>query len=230
MPSLILIVPLLAAYELGLMSLARAGVATSRSGVDSWVRHILASCGVSAPWLPPALLLGALAAWRLTNRQGGRIQPVHLVGMVLESLAFAVVLLAASRVVDLAVARLEQSAPVLSVPAQSAFAGAVSYLGAGIYEEAVFRLALIPALFYTLRLFLVPRVMAGALAIVASSLLFSIAHHAGGPGEVFTWYAFIFRWFAGIYFAWVFVLRGFGIAVGAHVAYDCLVGAMLPYE
>ena len=63
-----------------------------------------------------------------------------------------------------------------------------------------------------------------ALAVTGSALLFSIAHHAGAPGEAFTWYAFSFRWLAGIYFAWVFVVRGFGIAVGTHTAYDLLVG------
>ena len=49
-------------------------------------------------------------------------------------------------------------------------------------------------------------------------------HHAGAPGEAFTWFAFIFRWMAGVYFSWVFVTRGFGIAVGTHAAYDILVG------
>jgi hypothetical protein len=29
---------------------------------------------------------------------------------------------------------------------------------------------------------------------------------------------------AGVFFAWVFVIRGFGIAVGTHTAYDILVG------
>ena len=33
-----------------------------------------------------------------------------------------------------------------------------------------------------------------------------------------------FRWLAGVYFAWVFVVRGFGVAVGTHTAYDILVG------
>ena len=55
-------------------------------------------------------------------------------------------------------------------------------------------------------------------------LLFSLAHHAGTPGEAFTWFAFVFRWLAGVYFAWVFVVRGFGVAVGTHTAYDLLVG------
>ncbi len=79
-------------------------------------------------------------------------------------------------------------------------------------------------LFRGLRLLMVPSFFACTLAVTASSLLFSLAHHAGAPGEAFTWFAFIFRWLAGVFFAWVFVVRGFGVAVGTHTAYDMLVG------
>ena len=73
-------------------------------------------------------------------------------------------------------------------------------------------------------MFQTPEVLASTVAVTASALLFSLAHHAGTPGEAFTWFAFIFRWLAGVYFAWVFVVRGFGVAVGTHTAYDILVG------
>ena len=79
-------------------------------------------------------------------------------------------------------------------------------------------------MYHGLRLMLVPRFFACTLAVTASSLVFSLAHHAGVPGEPFTWFAFIFRWLAGVFFAWVFVVRGFGVAVGTHTAYDLLVG------
>lgn len=100
----------------------------------------------------------------------------------------------------------------------------VGFLGAGIYEEALFRLGLIPAFHTVARRLHAPDLLAGTLAVTASSVLFSLAHHAGMPGETFTWFAFIFRWVAGIFFAWVFLIRGFGIAVGTHAAYDVLVG------
>jgi hypothetical protein len=88
----------------------------------------------------------------------------------------------------------------------------------------VFRLALIPLAYGVFRLFLTPKILAGTLAVTGSALAFSVAHHVGVPGEPFTWYAFFFRWVAGVYFAWVFVVRGFGVAVGTHAAYDILVG------
>ena len=83
---------------------------------------------------------------------------------------------------------------------------------------------LIPVFFGILRLLQMPQVLSSSWAVTASALLFALAHHAGSPGEAFTWYAFVFRWMAGVFFAWVFVLRGFGIAVGTHTAYDILVG------
>src|SRR5262249_48747599 len=76
----------------------------------------------------------------------------------------------------------------------------LGFLGAGVYEEALFRLLLVPLFFATLRLLQAPAVLASTLAVTASALLFSLAHHAGMPGESFTWFAFIFRWLAGVYF------------------------------
>ena len=62
-------------------------------------------------------------------------------------------------------------------------------------------------------------------AIVATSLLFSAAHYQvfTASGYAFDWYSFSFRFAAGLFFAVLFVTRGFGIAVGAHAMYDILV-------
>jgi membrane protease YdiL (CAAX protease family) len=100
----------------------------------------------------------------------------------------------------------------------------IGFLGAGIYEEAIFRLALIPLLYGAFRLLQATDLPAGTLAVTGASLLFALAHHAGTPAEPFTWYVFLFRWTAGVYFSALFLMRGFGVAVGAHAAYDVLVG------
>ena len=71
---------------------------------------------------------------------------------------------------------------------------------------------------------LIPSLLACTLAVTASSLVFSPGSSRRSTGEMFTWFAFIFRWLAGVFFAWVFVMRGFGVAVGTHTAYDLLVG------
>jgi membrane protease YdiL (CAAX protease family) len=104
----------------------------------------------------------------------------------------------------------------------------VSYLGAGIYEETLFRLLLFAGL---VRLFAWSKShtswFAVGLAAFASALLFAGAHHIGPCGEPFNAYVLAFRTFAGLCFAWLFQVRGFGIAVGAHAGYDVLVGLIV---
>ncbi len=166
---------------------------------------------------------------RLASRRSARwrFSPNYLVGMALESLVFAVALVGASKLVDLGFQRLDDwQSRVLDAGATSSgsFSMLLGYVGAGVYEEAIFRLALIPLLLTVLKTLHTPKLLMGTIAVTGSALLFAIAHHVGQPGETFSWFVFVFRWFAGVYFAWVFVARGFGVAVGAHVLYDVLVG------
>jgi hypothetical protein len=231
----------LLAYELGVLWIGGAGPEAGRTGADAWMRHGLAALGLTDRWLPPLCLALALLAWQTLSNRPWRFSPLVPAGMVLESVILAIALVGLSRLVDLGFENLERSSPswLLSTagptvtptpPAAMSPAGpavlVVGFLGAGVYEEALFRLLLVPLAFSLLRLLQAPAVLASTLAVTASALLFSLAHHAGTPGEAFTWFAFIFRWAAGVYFAWVFVFRGFGVAVGTHTAYDILVGAL----
>ena len=228
-PSLLLVAPLVIAYELGVLWLSGATPGALRTGADTWMRRALASLGLSDHWLLPLLLVLILLTWQVLKFYDWRFSPGILAGMVLESVLWAVVLLGISRLIDFGFSYLEQ-APVLLLLAvnpggpEPSISSLIGYLGAGIYEETLFRLILVPILFTALRLLQTPQVLASALAVTGSALLFALAHHAGTPGEPFTWFAFVFRWMAGVFFAWVFVLRGFGIAVGTHTMYDILVG------
>ena len=109
----------------------------------------------------------------------------------------------------------------------------VTGIGAGIYEEFVFRLVLICLLMLLLQDFFSLNYTASVtLAVVVSALLFSAHHHIlflnGGfeSGEAFAWWAFVFRTAAGLYFAALFALRGFGITAGTHAFYD-IIAALL---
>jgi Type II CAAX prenyl endopeptidase Rce1-like len=226
--SLSLVLPLMLAYELGVLWQGGASAGSLRTGADAWMRHILASSGLVDQWLPPLALVVILLGWQVASPRDWRFSPSILPVMILESCVLAVALVGVSRLIDLGFSFLDQNAPpVLSVvtsPGRMTLAPLIGYLGAGVYEEALFRLVLVPILFALLRLLQTPQILASALAVTGSGLLFSLAHHAGTPGEAFTWFAFVFRWMAGVFFAWVFVIRGFGIAVGTHTAYDILVG------
>jgi membrane protease YdiL (CAAX protease family) len=100
------------------------------------------------------------------------------------------------------------------------------FLGAGIYEELLFRLILLSAAIGVLR-----RLGAGGrwsvvYATAMTSLVFAGAHYVGPHGEAFGLYSFASRCVAGVFFCALFVYRGFGIAAGTHAVYDILVGLL----
>ena len=99
----------------------------------------------------------------------------------------------------------------------------VAYLGAGIYEETLFRLLCLPLLWAVGWGLGMSRGWSLAVAMALTSCLFSAAHHWGPHGEPFSWYCFGFRTAAGLCFAGIFIFRGFGIAAGTHALYDILV-------
>ncbi len=113
---------------------------------------------------------------------------------------------------------------LLATMVSSSTARVVGFCGAGIYEEALFRLLLLPPVVWLLGIFPATRPWRLGLAIVATSVVFSAAHYVGPHGEALEWFSASFRCFAGLFFATLFVYRGFGIAAGTHALYDVLVG------
>jgi len=111
---------------------------------------------------------------------------------------------------------------------ESLLANIVTAIGAGIYEELVFRLILICLLMIVFQDFLkFNHRNSVVFSIIISAALFSAHHHwifSGGVYQSlpFDWTAFSFRTIAGIYFAILFAVRGFGITAGTHAFYDIL--------
>ena len=94
--------------------------------------------------------------------------------------------------------------------------------GAGFHEELVFRLFLLGGMALGLKKILPNQPWLGVtIAVVVTSVLFSLAHYVGPPE--FTWYTFWYRSFAGIFFAALFVARGFAVAAYTHALYDIYV-------
>lgn len=229
-PSLWFVLPLLIAYEGGVLALGGPNPETIRNGADHWLRCALGIVGVAFFWVPPTVLTIAFIWWtvaRWKDRPGDLVGVLS--GMILESVTFALGLWALSRLlapmlqhagIELSLITLRK----LSLNAEEpALRQVITYLGAGIYEEAVFRLVLFTALMRILRLVDVGWIMSVVLASVASAILFSIAHHVGPYGQTYSNYLFLFRLLAGLYFALLYELRGFGIAVGTHACYNVMV-------
>ncbi len=215
MASLAFVAPLLLIYEGGAL-----GSRAARNGADAWLRQTLDLLGFSQYFLLPALVIFALLGWHHVSRRPWRIGRGVLWGMFGESILLAISL---RLLLQLQIVLREELASAVRLDL-AGWAGAMSgYLGAGIYEELLFRLLMLPLAVWLLRRMSLGSTASLIAAVLLTSLLFAAAHNIGPFGERFAWFTFLFRFLAGIFFAVLFVFRGFGIAVGAHAGYDILV-------
>jgi membrane protease YdiL (CAAX protease family) len=222
-PCLLFLAPFLLLYEAGVLILGGPKPELLRNGADTWLRWGLESFGLPQLYCAPVLIVIVFLIWSLL-RFGDRPQGFLwlAVGMTIESVLFAVGLWMLSRELG---PFLEQFGIHLSLgPPQKSAGRVITFVGAGIYEEVLFRLLLFFALGILFRLVGMPGLVAALVISMASSLVFAAAHHLGPHGEPFDGYVFVFRALAGLYFALLYQLRGFGVVVGTHACYDVLVG------
>jgi len=213
--SLMFAMPLVLAYEGGVLLMGRG---SPRNGADVWLRQLLDAAGFGAYFLLPVLTVIGLLAWHHVEHDRWRVRPGILAGMAVESVVWAAVLLGLGRLQG------HWWPLAAAIDGEGLFARFVAFCGAGLYEEVLFRLLLLPALAWLMSQVGFSTAAAAFWGVVASSVLFSLAHYVGPLGDVFTLYSFTFRFLAGLFFAILFVARGFGIAAGTHAVYDILVG------
>jgi hypothetical protein len=226
--SLAFVIPLLLLYEGGIIILGPQAV---RNGADVWLRQFLDTLGFSQYLLLPALTVGLLLAWHHLSRERWQVSAGVVYGMLLESAALGLVLVAVARVEGLLVASAlsgGETVATTAMPFEMATRGEflgrlLGYIGAGVYEEMLFRLMLIPPLAIGIKLFGVPRPWSVATVVLLTSAIFSAAHYVGPHGDLLDAFSFLFRFTAGALFAVLFVYRGFGVAAGTHALYDIFV-------
>lgn len=94
-------------------------------------------------------------------------------------------------------------------------------IGAGVYEEIVFRLLLLSALYFVfVKICKINDGISGFLSIVIGAIIFSSMHHIGSLSDTFSIEGFLFRFMAGLILSTIFIFRGLGIAVYTHALYD----------
>jgi membrane protease YdiL (CAAX protease family) len=221
------LLPLLVTYECGLVWLGGADPAILRNGADTWLHWIIESFGLRQLYWTPLLLAGWFLVWSIVRRSDRPPDGMATcIGMAVESVGFALALVAISRSFGPYLRQFGITA-VNGNAAPDQVARAITFVGAGIYEEVLFRLVLFGGLVWLLhemQLFSAMTLLAGALGL---AFLFASAHYAGPYGEPFSAPTFLFRAFAGLYFTALFQWRGFGIAMGTHAFYDVLAGIVM---
>jgi len=220
---LLFVAPLLIAYEIGLL-FAGPSPDELRNGADYWLRANLVRLGLP-PIAAPLCVLGIMLGWNFVASEARPRDSLTVwIGMLIESVLFAAILYGTLR----ALYPWLQAMPRFDLPALMPWNTLLRYLGAGIYEETLFRLVLFGVILSLFREADFGEVWAFGIAAVASALLFAGAHNLGPRGDAFEAEKFLLKAAGGIFFAGLYYWRGFGIAVGAHAGYDMLVGIIAP--
>jgi len=212
--SLILILPLLILYQVGILIVGRRGL----NGVD-FISILLVSLtdGPIGIIIFNFVLLALLfyGTWHLRKKQ--RFDPGFYAPMIVESMFYAFflgafIVFVMRHTLPMTEETLENLGPLTKITIS---------LGAGVYEELFFRLLLISSLTYAFAKWVkVQKATAILAAFLISSLLFSLAHYVGTEIEA---YGFIYRLIAGLIFAVLYKFRSFAIAVYTHALYDIFV-------
>lgn len=240
------LLPLIVLYELGsFLYLADqdSGVVETIGAVKI-ISGFFSAFGVASLYLPGILLAVVLLAWHVILGDRWRVRPSVLVIMLGESVAWMAPLLVLGLVMysgqtvrpvvgDTGVLGAGLAGGLGSGAASLAWQARLTLaIGAGIYEELLFRLILVSALHL---LFVdLMRVKQGAgtgIAAVLSAVLFAAYHDTPfppGDGRTIVFYSFC--GLAGLYFAVLFLLRGFGIVVATHALYDVVAFVLIPSQ
>jgi membrane protease YdiL (CAAX protease family) len=219
--NLILIFPLLLVYQLGVLI-----TYPMLNGADFVTGLLFGRLGFTQPQYLMFVLLVTVAFVIAVVSLRRRHQPFQtriVVPIVLESTIYALTM---GSLIILVMTKVLGISPRLAagIEQEGILARVVMSLGAGVYEELVFRLGLLGGLAAlgekVLRL---GRWPSAALALVVSAVLFSAAHHIPPDGEVLRMNVFMFRVLAGMFFGALFWLRGLAVAVYTHAFYDVYV-------
>ncbi len=242
---LLFLLPLVLFYEISTaIHLRDAGI------VDTIAAHHLlwrffSIFGSASLYIPGVALLATLIAWHVMSKDPARVRPSVLLGMTLEAALWTLPLLVLALVIGSVCGGTHGS---LDAPPALALArgtstidnlrtlpwtqGVTIALGAGIYEELLFRLLLITGVhFVAVDLARLSDGVGSVIAVIVSALAFAFYHEifvggGGGWGAVdvrmLTFYTL-----AGLYFGSIFLVRGFGVVVAVHALYDVVTIVLL---
>jgi hypothetical protein len=220
--SFVLVLPLLVLYQVTAVFANLGQRRAIVNGADALVQDLLNLFGLHgwvASWLVVALIAGVFIYRTDAAGRASPVRPGHFVLVLAESSVYAVIF---GSFVAYLTSLILPGGGFLQMGGGAANFGqklAVS-LGAGFYEELVFRLFLTGGILALLHRARMKRGPAVLLAVVVSSFIFSLFHYIGPLGEPLQIGSFAFRFVAGGVLAGLFALRGFAVAAWTHSLYD----------
>ena len=216
--SFLFTIPLFFIYEVGILFLSKDDILVVRNGADFLMRSILESFGIFGLYgLGAIFLIGFIITYIyfFNDKSNKSIRADYLFIMIFESVCWALILYFL----------LSKFMLVLMNPIGKTITQQVTLaVGAGIYEEFLFRVMLISGLTGIIGfVFLWREKVRKAAALIIAASIFSAFHFVGDYGDYFSMELFLLRFFAGIVLGILYIARGFGITAYAHSIYDLIV-------
>ena len=216
--SFLFTLPLFFLYEINILFLSWDNILVVRNGADFLMRNILESFDIYGLYgLGLVFFLGLLATYIffIKEDQQQEVNVNFLFIMLAESMLWSVVLYFL----------LFKFMVLLMNPVGKTILQQVTLaIGAGIYEEFLFRVLLIAGLSGILGfVFMWDKTFKNIIAVVLSGGIFSAFHFMGEYGDFFSMELFLIRFFAGLILGVLYMYRGFGITAYTHSIYDLIV-------
>jgi len=220
--SLLYALPLLLFYEGLAFLLSGDAISGVRNGADVLLKSAFLWLGGRDGLVAFGVVLVGVAAvlvWR-DLRRNGPVRGRYFLGMAVESVVYAVLFgLVAGTLTSLILRGVPLSlGPMARLPLPTQL---MISLGAGLYEELLFRVLLVGLLSRLARVgFGWGPAASGIFAVAVGALVFSAFHYIGPYGDQLELGSFTFRAVAGVLFSALYLLRGFGITAWTHALYD----------
>ena len=216
--SFLFTLPLFFLYEVNILFLSWDDILVVRNGADFLMRNILESFDIYGLYgLGLVFFLGLLVTYIffIKEDQKQEVNVNFLFIMLAESMLWSVVLYFL----------LFKFMVLLMNPVGKTILQQVTLaIGAGIYEEFLFRVLLIAGLSGILGfVFMWDKTFKNIIAVVLSGGIFSAFHFMGEYGDFFSMELFLIRFFAGLILGVLYMYRGFGITGYTHSIYDLIV-------
>ena len=216
--SFLFTLPLFFLYEVNILFLSWDDIIVVRNGADFLMRNILESFDIYGLYgLGLVFFLGLLVTYIFFIKEDKQqeVNVNFLFIMLAESMLWSVFLYFL----------LFKFMVLLMNPVGKTILQQVTLaIGAGIYEEFLFRVLLIAGLSGILGfVFMWDKTFKNIIAVVLSGGIFSAFHFMGEYGDFFSMELFLIRFFAGLILGVLYTYRGFGITAYTHSIYDLIV-------
>lgn len=222
--SLLFALPLLLAYEGLAAALPVRETGGVRNGADVLLKSLFVLVAGSRGPLIFGVLLLALGGWIVWRdiAAHGPVRRRWIFGAMLgESVLLALVFGVVVGTITARLLGVFGALTMAQVAQPDGLTRLMVSLGAGLYEELLFRVILVSALDWGGRRLLGwSPWAAGAGATLLGAAIFSAFHYVGPYGDAFQLQSFVFRMIGGVFFSGLYLLRGFGVDAWTHALYD----------